>query len=256
MIRLGICTSIGQAACMKEAGFDYVELGLSSIAALSDEEFETLYRQVKASVLPVEAVNSMMPGTYQIVKKEGLSEDILQYLEKAFGRAAKLGVQVVVFGAGGARRVPDGMSMEEGMECLKTFLKAAADLAAPLGLKIAVEPLRAEETNIIHYVREAQALAAAADRPNAGALADLYHMMSGNDSYEDMKRGLIHCHIAERLERTWPRSGDGSEADYQAFFSALKESGYNGRVSIEGREPEDFFEGAKASYEILDALRR
>ena len=256
MIRLGVCTSIDHAACLKKAGFDYIELSLSSIAALSDEKFEDLYREVQESPLPVESANSMMPGTYQICRKEGLGDDVVKYLEKAFDRAAKLGAKVIVFGAGAARRVPEGMSMEEGLDCLEAFLIRAGALAEEKGLMIAVEPLRAAETNVIHYVREAQAMAARVNRPNVGALADLYHMMSGNDSYEDMKNGLIHCHIAERQERTWPRAGDGSEADYEAFFGALKASGFNGRVSIEGKAPEDFMKEAKESFQLLDELRK
>ena len=256
MIRLGVCTSVDRAACLKEAGFDYIELSLSSIAALSSEAFEALLHEVQASPLPVEAANSMMPGTYQICRKEGLGEDVVQYLEKAFDRAAKLGVKVIVFGAGAARRVPEDMSLEDGLRCLETFLRTAGALADEKGLKIAVEPLRAAETNIIHYVREAQMLAARVQLPNVGALADLYHMMSGNDSYEDMKAGLVHCHIAERKERTWPRCGDGSEADYEALFSARKAAGYEGRVSIEGSMPENFAESACASFRLLDALRR
>ena len=255
MIRLGVCTTIDHASCLKEAGFDYIELGLSSIAALSEEEFDILRCKVQASPLPVEAVNSMIPGTYQICRKEGLGEDVVQYLETAFDRAAQLGVKVAVFGAGAARRVPEGMSPAEGLDCLEAFLKTAGMLAEQKGLRIAIEPLRAEETNIIHYVRDAQALAARVNLPNVGALADLYHMMSGNDAYEDMKNGLTHCHIAERFERTWPAYGDGSEADYEAFFDALKASGYEGRVSIEGRAPEDFAAGAEASFKLLSALR-
>ena len=256
MIRLGVCTTIDHAACLKAAGFDYIELSLSSIAALSDEEFEALYSAVQRSPIPVEAVNSMMPGTYQICRKEGLGDDVIRYLEKAFARASRLGVKVMVFGAGAARRVPEGMSLADGLDCLEDFLIQAGTLAEQKGLQIAVEPLRAEETNIIHYVREAQALAARVNRPNVGALADLYHMMSGGDSYEDLKNGLLHCHIAERMERTWPKPGDGSVADYEAFFGALKASGYEGRVSIEGRAPENFTEEAHVSFHLLDAMRR
>ncbi|MBQ6550977.1 MAG: sugar phosphate isomerase/epimerase [Lachnospiraceae bacterium] len=254
MIRLGICTSIDRAAAMKAAGFDYVELSLSQVTALSDEEFEALAREVDAAPLPVEAMNSMMPGTYRILTKEGTPAEVYAFLEKGFTRAERLGVKVIVFGAGGARRLPDDMTMEEGLQGLTVFLKAAGELAEKHGLRIAVEPLRAEETNIVNYVREAQALAKRAGRGNIGALADLYHMMCGNDSYEDMEKGLIHCHIAERKERAWPRWGDGSETDYRAFFGALKRSQYDGRVSIEGRAPEDFEEAARASYALLSAL--
>ena len=204
MIRLGICTEIENAEKMREAGYDYVELSMSSVAALSDAEFETLKEKVLKAPLPVESMNSMMPGTYHILTKNGLGEGVREYLEQAFYRARLLGVKVIVFGAGGARRLPDDMTMEEGLSGLTAFLQLAGTIAEKNGLRIAIEPLRKEETNIIHYVHEAQALAARVGRENVGALADLYHMMSGDDSCEDLKKGVIHCHIAERVNRTWP----------------------------------------------------
>ena len=87
----------------------------------------------------------------------------------------------------------------------------------------------------------------------AGMVIDLDHLSREIDAIEE--RGVIHCHIADRARRFYPAAGDGSEGDYKAFFAALQKSGYDGRVSIEGR-CEDFARDAEASFALLDALRR
>ena len=252
MIRLGICTDIGRAEVMKEIGYDYVEMNLSGIAALDEEGFASLKKQVKESPLPVEATNCMLPGGFSLCREGALEDSLKAYLAKAFTRAGELGVKVAVFGSGGARNLPEGMSEEEGMKYLAAFLKYAGPLAAEQGITIAVEPLRRAECNIINTVAQAQKLAAMADEPNVKSLADLYHMMSGNEAYDALDNGIgvVHTHIAERLTRAYPKKGDGSEKDYEAFFAKLHSAGYDGRVSVEGG-CKDFAEDAKLSFELL-----
>lgn len=256
MIRLGICTAIENAPLMAEIGYDYVELGMTNVTRMSDEEYAELLAKVKASPLPVEAMNGMIPADYVLCSEECDGKAVKEYLTKAFARADELGVKVVVFGSGGARKLPDGMRHADGYRYLVRYLQLAGSIAAQYGISIAIEPLRAAECNIINHVAEAQWLAAQSGRRNVGALADLYHMMAGGEDSSALrcKAGVIHCHIAERLNRAYPAANDGSQADYAEFFAALKAKNYAGRVSIEGG-CKDFAAEAKASYEELNAYR-
>ena len=256
MIRLGICTSIDNAATMAAIGYDYVELGMSTVTRISDEEYAELLAKVKAAPLPVEAMNGMIPADYVLCSEDCDSEAVKAYLTKAFTRASELGVQVVVFGSGGARKLPEGMRHADGFKYLIRYLQLAGSMAADHGISIAIEPLRAAECNIIHHVYEAQWLATQVGRKNVGALADLYHMMAGNEDCSALtyKKGVIHCHIADRANRAYPVAGDGSQADYAEFFTALKSHGYTGRVSIEGG-CKDFESDAKAAFAELNSYR-
>ena len=161
---------------------------------------------------------------------------------------------VVVFGSGGARRLPEGMTQAQGYAYLAAYLALAGRMAQDYGLSIAIEPLRAQECNILHHVAEAQYLASRVGLPNVGALADLYHMMSGGEDCTAVERGILHAHIAERVQRAYPRQGDGSEPEYEAFFRALHAGGYAGRVSIEGNCG-DFAADARAAYALLNTYR-
>lgn len=254
MIRLGICTSVDNAALMKRMGYDYIELGMTQVAQMSEEDYAALREAVRLSPLPVEAMNSMIPAEYPLCGPEGTSQRVRDYLTRAFSRARELGVQVVVFGSGGARRLPEGMTQAQGYAYLASYLALAGGMAQDYGLTIAIEPLRAAECNIINHVAEAQYLAGRVGLQNVGALADLYHMMAGNEDCTAVELGVKHCHIAERVNRAYPCAGDGSEADYAAFFRQLKKGGYDGRVSIEGG-CKDFAADAEAAIRLLNTYR-
>lgn len=255
MIRLGICTGIENAAVMKEIGYDYVEMGMTQVAQLGEAEYAELLSKVKDAPLPVEAMNGMIPGEYHLCSPEGTGEAVRAYLERAFDRAQELGVKMVVFGSGGARRLPEGMSFADGYRYLAEYLKLAGGMAAEHGLCIAIEPLRAAECNIINHVAEAQYLAGRVGLKNVGALADLYHMMAGGEDCAALEKPVLHCHIAERVGRAYPKAGDGTQKEYAEMFGKLKAQGFAGRVSIEGGCT-DFAADARAAYAELDGYRK
>ena len=258
MSRLGICTAAQYAPQMKQIGFDYIELAMSATAKLTEAEFAETKRIIKDCGLPCEAMNGMLPPEVRVTGTNVQAQKIHDYLDLAFSRAHELGVKVVVFGSGGARKLPDGMRHADGYNYLSAYLELASDIAAPYGISIAIEPLRAAECNIINHVAEAQWLAKKVMRSNVGALADLYHMMAGNEdsSAVGMKRqgSVIHCHIADRANRAYPAANDGSQKDYAEFFAQLKKVNYAGRVSIEGG-CKDFEADAKAAFAELNQYR-
>ena len=257
MIRLGICTPVENAPLLKAIGYDYIELGLSRIAGMEEQEYQELLAAVTASPLPVETVNSMVPADFVLCSEEGTGEKIRAYLKKAFSRAEELGIRIAVFGSGAARTMPGDMSESEAYKLLSQFLRLAARIAEDHFITIAIEPLRSAECNIINLVSDAQRLASMTGARNIGALADLYHMMQEGDYYDSLENGIgvIHAHIAEMDQRGFPKLSDPCYPEYEEFFTLLKNSGYDGRVSIEART-DNFERDARESFRLLDHLRR
>lgn len=254
MIRLGICTALQNAQAISDMGYDYLEVSMTQVAGMSDAEFTEYLARAKQSPLVVEAMNGMIPADYPLCSDQGTGEGVQKYLLRAFGRAQQLDTKVVVFGSGGARRLPDGMTQAQGYAYIAKYLELAGDIAQAHGMRIAIEPLRADECNIINHVAQAQYLAGRVGHRAVGALADLYHMMAGGENSTVVRNGVIHCHIAERVNRAYPAKGDGSNDDYDEFFANLKKGGYEGRVSIEGN-CKDFLTEAKAAYALLNTYR-
>lgn len=220
-------------AAAKAVGFDYVEMPLSTVAALSETEFAAAKAKVAASGIPVEAVNVFFPRTIRLTGPQVDWKQVEDYLELAIGRAAQLGAKVAVFGSGGSRNVPEGFPMEEGWLQLVRLLRMAEPIAARHDLVIVIEPLNARETNILHTGAEGYALAKLVDRPHIGLLLDLFHMhLMGEDfGIAVTARGYLqHAHFARPEGRCYPTE---VEDEFRNFFDGLRRGGYDARVSIE-----------------------
>lgn len=255
MIKLGVCTEETYAAELAEIGFEYIELNLARLGKMSEEEFAKVKETIDASPIKAEAFNVMMPPGYALTGDAANIDEALEFLAVAYARAKQLGGQVVVFGSGGARRVPEGFPMDKAFDQLVDFLRRVSAML-PEGMTIVVEPLNRGETNIIHSVQEAFELAKAVDRPNIRCLGDLYHMAMEKETMAGILAAgpcLAHTHIANPDGRVYPRPED--EFEYARFFEALKSVGYQGRMSIEGRAPTGIVDDASVAWPVLDALR-
>lgn len=255
MIRLGVCAAHENAGLLKALGYDYIELALGSVAALSEEDFQTLCSVLNEADLPCEALNCMLPGEIPVVGPAVNWEKVDGYLAHAYARAARLGAKVLVFGSGGSRQVPEGFDRAAAWRQLREFLVLANRHAAVNGLKIAIEPLRRAECNILNTVSEAVELDALVDLPQIGALGDTYHMGVQGEALDALQEAgalLFHVHVSEPENRFYPKPGDGG--NYAKLFWTLHAAGYQGRVSIEG-SAEDLPADAKTAFALLDSLR-
>lgn len=233
-MKIGMCTELMNAPLVSAAGFDYIESATSALALASEEDFMKMTEAVFQSGIAAEAFNVMLPGKFHLTGPAADLAPVTEYLECGFRRMEELGAVIQVFGSGGARNVPEGWPMERALVQLVEFLNLAAPLAADHGIFIAIEPLNPGECNIINTVEDARALAAMAGLPNVGVLADWYHMAKQQETTGGMLaagKALLHCHVANPNGRRFPLPGDGAE--YTAFFGALRQIGYTGRVSVE-----------------------
>jgi sugar phosphate isomerase/epimerase len=238
-MRFGVCAPPEQTTAYLAAGIDFVEWPMSrTVGEMDDRDFAGLV--ALAGTLPVtpEAWNIMLPATLKVVGPEADHEALRAYLQRAFSRAAMLGGKVVVFGSGGARTSPDGWSLDDAASQLDDACRIAGELAAGEGLTIAIEPLNRKETNLVTSVADASAVAERVALPTVRVLSDLYHVMEEGESLADTAAAgpnLAHAHIAEPHSRRMPRPGV-HEAACTAFLAALRDGGYDERVSLECRE--------------------
>lgn len=246
-MRFGICTTPEHMEETAALGFDYIELAASSLLKLP----QPVKEQICQAPIPVETFNVLFPGDIRLINGTP-DEDILAYLDSTFQLIHHLGGHLVVFGSGRSRSIPEGVPFSEAFARLITVTQMICDVAQTYGLQVAVEPLRYEETNIIHTLTEGALLMQAADRKNAGLLADLYHMCANHEALTqiDVVPKLSHVHISA-VGRGVPVAEEA--AYYQAFFDHLKASGYDGRVSIESRI-QDFPREAAAGLAVLKSL--
>ena len=262
-MRFGICgsmvasqpdgTGIEVVEQVREIGYDYIELSLAHVAALSDEAFDTVRKRLQASGLACEACNNFFPRSVRLTGAEVRWPDVRQYTRLAVDRAAELGAQVIVFGSSAAKNVPEGYPKYRAWQQIVTALHIAADEAGRKGIVIAIEPLNRQESNIVNSVAEGLALMQRVKRAEVQVLADYYHMALENEDLSILSLtgpALRHVHFARVAGRTYPHA---VEPGFQLFFDALKANGYTGRVSVEGFS-NDFYQDAAAALAVVRRL--
>jgi D-psicose/D-tagatose/L-ribulose 3-epimerase len=233
-VKVGYCTGLKNVEAAKAAGFDYVELSATEIASLSDDDFAAAAARLKSLGIATPAANLFLPATLKVTGPDVNPDQQLQHVHKALTRLAALGTQVVVFGSGGARRVPDGFPKEEALRQLVDFGRRAAREARANGITLTIEPLRKQETNIINTAAEGLDLVNAVGDPNFQLMIDFYHLASEHEDPAIVlkaKDHIRHLHVANPQGRVFPQAWE--EFDYAPFFANLRAIGYDKRISVE-----------------------
>ena len=250
-MKIGFCAKLDRINEVAAAGFDYIEPPVSAIAALSEDEFQQCLTLVKTASIPAPSFNVLFPREIQLLSPDA-DRQIVPYLQKAFDRVEKLGGKVVVFGSGASRKRPEGMPYGEAFRRLADIARLIGDIAGQHGLTVVIEPLNLGETNIINSVAEGADLAAVVNHPNVKLLADYYHIAVERQAPEDLARvgGIAHCHIATEIGRRAPLK---AEEGFRKMFSAMKQTGYTGLISVEGGA-DDLIKEGPACVKLLKKL--
>lgn len=257
-MKIGVCvgTNADKMRYIKEIGYDYAESHCQEIAKASYEKLDEL----KAVGLPILAANCFIG--MRIVGEEKDENAIREYLARLFEKASYLGLECLVFGSSAARRIPEGMSLEEGRAEIVYFLKEfVVPLAEKYDIPVAIEPLRPEECNAINTVADGIEIAKRVGSPYIKVLADLAHMFVQNEEMSYLlgcKGMVIHAHTSNPdpdpsldKKRIYPDKNDAfCQSD---FFEPLKAIGVE-HCSIEA-DVIDFNTDAVKAYEILKELR-
>jgi sugar phosphate isomerase/epimerase len=199
----------------------------------------------------VPATNLFLPAPLKVTGPAIDPEQQMAYVKKAFARLARIGTEIVVFGSGGARQVPDGFPKDQAFQQLVDFGKRIAPEARARGITVAVEPLRRQETNIINSAAEGLTLVNAIGDPNFQLMVDFYHLASEQEDPAIIPRAatqIRHLHMANPTGRVFPRRWD--EFDYAPFFAALQKIGYDKRISVEA-STQDFSTDAPLAIALL-----
>ena len=246
----GACRPLADTALMKSVGFDFVEGGFGGmfVPDKGEEEWKRKKEEITSAALPLRSCNGFLPGRFRVTGKDADWEPILRYAEVGCRRADEIGLKTVVFGSGGARNVPvtyhaggkieypEGFSVERGRDQYAEFCKVLAGRIADCRVTVVIEPLRPNETDIIHYVWQGLQIVEEVGSPRIQQLADIFHMMMGREPAESIVKAggrLKHCHIAEWNTRQFPGHDPSQTFRLKPYFDALKEIGYSGGVSCE-----------------------
>ncbi len=267
-MKVGICSSDPkQWGYIAENGYDYIEANFAAIANATDEEFEAMKKGVAACSLSVEATNGHFPGSFKLYSYDELTgeakdfsdieEHVREYNERGFARASELGIKIAVIGSGGARKIPDILDRRVAEEQFARVLEICGEVAARYGAEIVIEPLNKGETNFINSLEEALDMCIRVNSPNVFVLNDFFHSNIEKEPIESLKKAgklLKHTHICtfDRLCPTLEDNGD----ELIPLVKALKDSGYDSRISYECVYKPDFKTAVENAKTLADEFKK
>lgn len=251
-MRFGFCTSDeGRVESLARLGYDYLERsGAAFLPFESESVWAPVRERMRAAPIPTEAIAGFIPGHLKVTGPEVDHAALQRYLEILVARAAEVGVRTINWGSGPSRHVPDGWSMTAAWEQLVAFCHQVADVVAPTGIQVVIEPINPDETNILHLVVEGYALAQRVNRPEIRCLCDYYHIERQGESLNGIALTapwLRHAHTAGP-DRLCPAPGQTQ----RRYLAALRDAGYDGRLSIEAKCLDE--ESARIGLEYLRGL--
>lgn len=218
---------------LEAGGYDYIELSMAHVAALTDEAFTRLKNRLDDSSLCCEACNNFFPPDVRLTGPNADLDRALEYVTRATARAAQLGVETIVFGSSGAKNVPDGFPQADAWRQVVDLLRAIDPIVETQGITVAIEPLNRIESNLVNTVEDGLRLAREVDRGHIRLLVDYYHFRVSYEPVDVLREAgefFQHIHFARPLGRVFPTVPD---EEYVEFLAALKNAGYNGRLSVE-----------------------
>lgn len=257
-MKFGVCCQYDKIEEVKNAGYDYFEPSFQNIVKFTDEEFNEVKAQVEKHQFYAEAMNGFFPGDYKLYELD--DQFFARYCEKGFSRAAQIGCKVAVIGSGKARAVPEGMDKPLALNRFAEILRICGDVAEKYGINIVIEPLNTGETNIVNTVADGLELQKLCGHKNVGCLADFFHVHKsgeGLDTVAEYGAKLGHTHLARRNDdRRIPSCEETVDMEDCALIAkALKSSGYNLRMTLEGGFHPDFSTSIKNVWPILDMFK-
>ena len=257
-MRFGVCigADMTKLELVKKYGYDYAEISLSGIADWTEEQIEDARQQMERLGIWAEACNGFFfsfPDGY-LTSDEVDFAVLEEYIRRALGKGARLGLKVAVIGSGKARKILDESRRAAGEEQFAKVLRLAGDIAAEFGIKIVIEPLCYEECNTVNTVADGIAMCKLANHPNVFVLADFFHVAMTGESLDAVRTCgslLQHTHIARsNRDRQMPVNPE-DRADCEKWAAALRENGYTGRMSLEGGMGNDLNDTLPKTRQVL-----
>lgn len=249
--RFGICCRPDQVSAAAAAGYDYLELNLNDVLAMSEDQYREMARQMQEHGIYAEVVHGLLPDGMKLVGDGVSSKEIHRALDMSFDVAQALGAQIAVLDCEKSRMLPLRFDPAMAWRQLGNFIRILQGYAVDFDMQAALLPLRRSAADLMNYVTEATLISAMLRLDRVGVAASLYNMAMEAESLPQLKRTgslLWHMRVSNVLGNRPPKVGDGE--DYAAVFAALAEMGYAGRITMEAPCP-DFAKDAQLALQHL-----
>jgi len=228
---------LGLLSKVRQMGFDVIEVAVEDPALI---DARLLQQALSDNGLGVVICGVFGPGRNLSSLEAAERQASADYLRWMIAAAAELGSPVVcgpMYSAVGKAHLDDTDLRQKEWALAVEGLQDACVYAAKVGVRLALEPLNRFETDMINIVEQGWRLINDVGADNLGFHLDTFHMhLEEKDSAKAVRwagKRLFHLHACEN-DRGIPGTG---QVAWQAIFSALRDSGYDGSIVIESFTP-------------------
>jgi sugar phosphate isomerase/epimerase len=223
-----------------ELGYKGLEMAPFTLAKqitdVTPAQRSQLRREAEACGLQIIGLHWLLAKTegYQLTAPTPkVRQKTADYLVELARCTRDLGGELMVFGSPAQRRIPPGSNQRQATDwAVDTFQRALKGFEE-CGVKLCLEPLSPPEADFINTCAEAVEIIKRINHPNFTLHLDVKAMSTDDAPTPDLVRRhgsqAGHFH-ANDVNRRGPGFGN---TDFVPIFQALKESGYQGWVSVE-----------------------
>jgi D-psicose/D-tagatose/L-ribulose 3-epimerase len=177
------------------------------------------------------------------------------YVEALIDFCGDLGGTVMVFGSPKGRSAGPGQSPADAGTLLAEGLSRVADRAGRRGVKILLEALGHDQTDVVNSLAETAELLRKIDHPAIQTMFDFHNTLDETEPFpvliEKYYASIHHVHVQE-MDGRYLGSGNG-EKEFVPAFQKLRDLGFDKWISV---EVFDFAPGAEIiARQSLETLR-
>jgi D-psicose/D-tagatose/L-ribulose 3-epimerase len=217
---------------IKALGFDAVEIPIFNVADLAP--YERLGKRLQSLGLGATAVTVMSAAANPISPDPAVRAAAVNHLDRALDCCAAFGGEILCGPIHSAIGVFSGQGpTEEEFEHGVDTLRRAAERAQTRGIRLAIEYLNRFEIYFLTTAADAARFVREVNHPHLRMMYDSFH---AHIEEKNQARAIascaaetIHVHISEN-DRGTPGTG---QVDWDGVFLGLRESGYDGYLTIE-----------------------
>ena len=237
------------AECCKQVsklGYEGIEVAPFTLsddpASISAEMRQEIRAQIEGEGLCFVGLHWLLaapPGLHLTTPHTAARERSWEYLNRLIDLAGDLAVckheynAVVVLGSPKQRSTVDGMSPREAVDLLAHGLAHAAPHAESRGVRLLMDALSPQQTDVITSLAEAVDIVKQIGSPAVQSMFDVHNAIAETDDHGELVRRFAsyiqHVHVNE-MDGREPGMGD---YDFGSLLGALSKVKYSGWVSLE-----------------------
>ena len=246
-MKFGICNETYQGwdfarTCEDAAkcGYDGIEIAPFTLAEdpgqLTEDAAAGFGRTARDAGLEVIGLHWLLlkpPGLHLTTPDDSVRQKTIAFALHLARLCAAMGGKIMVWGSPKQRSVAEDQPYEDAFRRGADAVREICEVAGPLGVTIAMEPLTVAETNFLTTAAETVRFIQQVSHPSCKLHLDVKAMSSETRSIPqiiaDSREYLVHFHANDPNLR-----GPGfGEVDFIPIFAALKRIDYSGYVSVE-----------------------